>query len=368
MVSLLAVALAACAGGGGPGGGIEGGGSAGPIVGPVAEPQRHLVAVIVPLSGPEAGVGSSIANAASLALADTGAANVRLSRYDSAGAGGAAAAAAAAVRDGAGLILGPLLAADVRAVAPIARGAGVPVISYSNDSGVAGNGVYVMGFTPAQSIARVVAYTRGTGAGRYAALAPSGLYGERASQALLDAARQSGGRVTTIETYQRTPASVKAAAGRIRAKGGADAVLVADSARLAALAAPALGRAQILGTELWAADPTLGRTPGLKGALFAAAPNLRFAQLAAKYRARYRAAPSRLASLGYDSVLLVARAAPQWRIGTPFSARSLVARDGFAGVDGSFRFTRGGTAERLLEVRQVTATGTQVVSPAGSGF
>jgi hypothetical protein len=34
----------------------------------------------------------------------------------------------------------------------------MPVISFSNDSGVAGGGTYLMGYTPAQSIERVVDY------------------------------------------------------------------------------------------------------------------------------------------------------------------------------------------------------------------
>ena len=37
-------------------------------------------------------------------------------------------------------------------------------------------------------------------------------------------------------------------------------------------------------------------------------------------------------------------------------------------ADGSFRFDRNGIAERLLEVREVGATGTTSVSPAGKTF
>jgi hypothetical protein len=46
----------------------------------------------------------------------------------------------------------------------------------------------------------------------------------------------------------------------------------------------------------------------------------------------------------------------------------LIDRDGFAGVDGNFRFTRDGIAERLLEVREVTASGAAVISPAATAF
>lgn len=339
-----------------------------PLASAPVDDERHLVAVIVPLSGSDGGVGQSISNAANLALADTGVRNLKLATYDSAAAGGAAGAAQRAIAAGAGLILGPLLAADVREVAPVARRADVPVIAFSNDSSVAGSGVYIMGVTPDQSIGRVVEYGRSKGMSRFGALVPGGLYGQRASAAIMTAVRRSGGQVSAMETFDRSAASVGAAARRMRARGASDAVLVADTGRIAALAASSLGGMKLLGTELWASDHTLGKTAALRGALYAAAPDARFAQLTTRYRARYARIPYRLGSLGYDAVLLVARAAPGWGSGRPFPARSLVERDGFAGVDGNFRFRRDGIAERLLEVRQVTAAGTVVVAKAATAF
>lgn len=148
-----------------------------------------------------------------------------------------------------------------------------------------------------------------------------------------------------------------------------DAVLIADSGRIAAAAAAALRPgARLLGTELWANDRTLGATPRLRGALYAAAPDARFTQLVGRYRARYGKTPYRLGSLGYDAVLLTVRSARAWPVGRPFPAGSLIDRDGFAGVDGIFRFGRDGIAERSLEVRQVTASGSTVVSPAATSF
>ena len=81
---------------------------------------RNRVAVLVPLSGANAGVGTSISNAANLALLDTGGQRIRITIYDTA-KGGPAAAANEAIADGNGLFLGPLMAEDVRAVSPIAR-------------------------------------------------------------------------------------------------------------------------------------------------------------------------------------------------------------------------------------------------------
>jgi ABC-type branched-subunit amino acid transport system substrate-binding protein len=342
--------------------------------GPIVEPPpvvtaQNMVAVIVPLTGGDGPVGTSISNAAKLALADTGEKSIKITVYDSTIPGGAAAATQQAIADGNRLILGPLLAEDVRAAAPVARKAGVPVIAFSNDEGVAGNGVYIMGFTPDQSISRVVSYARSKGAARFAALVPTGLYGQRAAQALIGAVRKSGGAVSVIQSYDRSKASLGVAARRLNARGDVDAILIGDNGRIAAMAAPLLKVGpRKLGTELWATDRTLGKTTALRGAWYAAAPDTQFNRLVTRYRARYGKTPYRLASLGYDAVLLAVRSARNWPLGRAFPAKSLVDPDGFGGVDGAFRFSRDGVADRLLEVRQVTAAGTTTISPAAPKF
>jgi branched-chain amino acid transport system substrate-binding protein len=332
-----------------------------------ADVDRIRVAVLVPLSGPNAGVGQSLANAAALALLDAGGERIRLTMYDTAKAG-AGAAAAQALAEGNRLFLGPLLADDVRAVAPIARRADVPVISFSNDVSVAGNGVYLLGFTPSQSVARVVAYARAQGLARFAALTPRGVYGHRIAQALVDATQRGAARLVSVEEFDRDAAGIRAAVVRAGTQGAYDAMLIADSARTAALAVPAIHaaapRARILGTELWANDAGLAALPALRGAWYAAVSDSLFAQMRARYRARYGANPYRLASLGYDAVLLAVRTARAWQPGRPYPQRALRDPAGFTGVDGPYRFGAGGVAERALEVREVTANGSVVVSPA----
>jgi len=336
------------------------------------EETRNRVAVLVPISGANAGVGQSIANAANLALLDAGGERIRITVYDTARSG-AAAAANQALAEGNGLFLGPLLADDVRAVAPVARRAAVPVISFSNDTSVAGNGVYLMGFTPGQSIARVVAHAHGGGLERFGAVTPEGVYGRRAGQAMIDGVERSGGRLVAMQSYDAGPASLRTAIGRLHSLGTYDSVLIADGGRTAAAAAPLLKAGassglRLLGTELWATESGLGRTPALRGAWYASVADNMFNQLRTRYRARYGANPYRLASLGYDSVLLTVRIAKNWRLGRPFPERDLRDPVGFAGVDGPFRFASSGIAERSLEVREVTAAGTIVVSPAPRSF
>ena len=175
-----------------------------------ADETRNRVAVLVPLTGRDAALGQSILNAANLALLDTGGERIRITAYDTAAPGGAVGAANNAIDEGNGLILGPLLADDVRAVAPVARQNDVPVIAFSNDVTVAGNGVYLMGFTPGQSIARVVSYARTRGAQSFGALVPTNVYGERAARAMTQSVEGANARLVGIQTFEGSAAGVRA--------------------------------------------------------------------------------------------------------------------------------------------------------------
>ena len=332
---------------------------------------RHRIALLVPLSGDTAPVGQAIANATTMALLDTTADNLRITTYDT--SEGVATAARKAIADGNKLILGPLTADAVPAVQAAARPAGVPVIAFANDAAVAGPDVFVIGHMPEQSIRRTVAFARSRGAARFAVLVPEGDYGARAFSALENALRGYGGSLVRKEGYARGNTSIVSAAARLRAAGGFDTVLVADSARLGIDAAGELQRgvrtrARILGTELWSGDAALARAPALEGALFAAVSDQRYKRFADSYAARFGAQPYRAATLGYDAVLLTLRVARDWKVGTPFPKSELYDKGGFLGVDGAFRFTRNGVIERALEVREVKGGEVTPVDPAPTGF
>lgn len=384
-------------------------------VGPIAPPppvekpaevkpgEVHRVAILVPLTGPNAPVGISLANAATLALVDTGKQGIRLTSYDTA-ALGAAGAANRALNDGAQLILGPLLAADAAGVKAAAEARGITMLSFSNDAAIAGGRVYVLGFQPAQSVSRVVDYAASQGRRKFAGLVPSGVYGQRASVAFTRAVNASEGQVVALTTFARTPAALPVAARKVtdydaRLKQGSgtavskaadgtlaaatrvtppvafDALLVADSGAIAAAFSPHLakfgaqpGSYLMMGTELWNTEPGLGTSPALRGAVFAAVPDQRFQSMARRYQTRFGGTPSRLASLSYDAMLLaISSAGTQWPLGTAFPQTLLNDPQGFAGVDGIFRF-RANIAERGLEVQQVGPSGFTTVSPAPTAF
>lgn len=347
LVALAAVAmLAACAAPRGPA----------PVVTPDPVDAMHRVALLLPMTGPDGDVGLSLSNATALALADTKANNIQLSTYDT--AAGVAAAAQRAVADGNKLILGPLRGDQVPDVANIARPKNVPILSFSNDTGVAGRNVFLLGHLPNQSIDRVVRYARSKGASRFGALVSKSLYGQRASASFTQSVRGAGGTVAGVQEYDGT-AAIDAATKRLAALGAVDAVLIADSGRAALIAVPALRRnglrtARILGTDLWNIDGSLAGNSAMRGAMFASVSDNLYNQYAQKYRTRFGRAPLRLSSLGYDSILLVARVARGgWRPGTQFPVSQLTDPQGFIGVDGAFRFMSNGLTERMLEVQEI---------------
>ena len=116
---------------------------------------RSRSALLVPLSaqGQPGVIGKSLKQAAELALFERDNPSLQLIVKDDKGTpDGAKAAAEEAIKGGATLILGPLFAKSVTAVAPVARQAGVPVVAFSNDRQVAGNGVYLLSFQPAPEV------------------------------------------------------------------------------------------------------------------------------------------------------------------------------------------------------------------------
>lgn len=332
---------------------------------------RHRIALLVPMSGDTAAVGQAIANATTMALLDTNADNLRITIYNT--STGLAGAAQQAIADGNKLILGPLMADAVPVVQSAARAAGVPVITFASDDSVASADVFVMGHTPDQSIRRSVQFARARGANRFAVLLPEGDYGARSASALEKALKDFGGTLVRREGYTRGNTSIVSAAARLRAAGGYDTVVIADSPRLGLEAADELQRGanprtRLIGTELWSGEPVIARAALMEGALFAAVSDTRYKRFAESYETRFGTKPYRIATLGYDAVLLTLRVAREWKVGNPFPKGELYDRGGFLGVDGPFRFNRSGIADRALEVREVRGGEVVSVDPAPTGF
>src|SRR3546814_8853647 len=122
--------------------------------------------------------------------------------YDSGGNGIAARTAAERARaDGARLVIGPLLSEAVSSAAEVMRPAGVPMLTFSNNRVVAGEGIWTLGYLPRGQIARVIDFARRRGIHRFATLAPDDEYGSRMTAAFA----RSEAHTSDLQSLMRIP-------------------------------------------------------------------------------------------------------------------------------------------------------------------
>ncbi len=297
---------------------------------------------------------------------------------------GARSATKAAISAGADVILGPILANNVKAATSEARRSKTPVIAFSTDQTVAGNGAYLLSFPPEAEVQRIVDYVSSTGATRFAFLGPDSAYGRRVKSAYEDRVKKNFGEVTAVETYQgndisvmQTPAQKLA---RYHAEGEAlarannnttpmsfEAILLPEGGTALRSLAPLLpyydidpSDVQFMGTSRWA-DPDTVREPALSRGLFAGPDKDTQQPFLDAYDRTYGETASTLASLAYDAVMMgayVADGDPKKRYDRAENPQ------GFYGVDGLVSFGADGRPERGLAVYQILNGRFVVVDPA----
>ncbi len=373
------------------------------------------VGLLLPLSGRSAAVGQSLLNAAQLALFDLAGDRFTLVVQDTGGnPEGAAAAAEAALASGAVLILGPLFSTSVEAVKPLAAEAQVPLISFSNNTEIAGPQTFVMGVTPRSQVDRVVDYAVAQGLQRFAVLAPETRYGTTVVESLREAVFRNGvelsrivyfdplspdvsAEVRALADYDERAAALKAEKESLEARSDEaaqralarlkgietlgppdfDSILIPSSGQQLLSVAPLLAfydvdpsEVRFLGTALWD-DPSLLREPSLRTAWFPAPSPAAWGSFKARYRRTFDRDPPRVASLAYDAVALAAvleRRAGEQGSFVPYSLDSLTQPVGFSGIDGIFRFLTNGQVQRGLSVLELQPEAVVELDPAPTAF
>lgn len=367
------------------------------------EPVR--VALLLPFSNKSKNVekvATAMSNAAQLAAFDAADQRYLLIPKDTGGtAEGAAAMANEAIAEGAEIILGPLFSDSVNAAAAVSRQAGVPMIAFSSDMSIAGNGVYLLSFPPEMEVARVTDYAMQNNYIRFGLIAPATEYGSRISNAFAEEVFVRGGIVVHEERYEQSPDAMLQPAKRLaryaaRSNGsraapisvspsvdgtprliddgqGFQAVLMPEQGTLLRALAPLLPyydvdvkRIKLLGVSAWN-NPRLTREPALNGGWFAAPEPELSEGFKNRYKKNFGEQPPRLASLAYDASLLAARLAKQ-PSNNRFTSSNLSDPSGYLGADGLFRLTPSGRVERGLAILEIRSSGIKVIDPAPRSF
>ncbi len=351
----------------------------------VREQKGIKVAMLLPLGakGGSAKIAAALKKAGELAMFDFNNPDIILTAKDTKGTpAGAKAAAIAAVNSGAELIIGPLFSKNVKAAAPIAQKAGVPMIAFSSDRNVAGNGVYLLSFLAGQDVDRIVSYTIGNGKRRFGALIPDTAYGHIVEKAFQKAIEKHGGELVALKRFPVDPNGmlkpIEAIAKLARTRDPKtkepierqiDALFVPAGAQIIPTLSPILpyfevdtNAVKLVGTGSWDYSD-IGREKPFRKGWFPGPTPEGWRKFTRRYAETYGKAPPRIASLAYDAVSVAVSLSKKPR-GSRYTARQLTRRSGFAGVDGLFRLRNDGTSERGLAVLEIQKFGARVVDRA----
>lgn len=278
------------------------------------------------------------------------------------------------------MVFGPLFGSNVPIMREGLSGTGAPIIAFSNDTSVAGGGAWLGSVAPEEEVRVVVRYAASRGYTSFAYFGPSSELGQKVQRTLEFEAMQAGGRLLTTGFYlsdsvnpdseaRSFAQSVMSAAQN----GERVAVLVPERGNRLRRIAPLLAYegvdtrlVKMIGIGAWD-DPAIWREPSLRGAWFPSAPKLEMQDFESRYQRQYGQAPTSLGAVAYDAAALSMALSRDGDL----QVSELLDQDGFAGVNGLFRFKFDGTAERGLAIYEIdpqSETGVKEVQPVPNSF
>lgn len=370
---LSALALAACQ----P---IEMGAS-GPQTGPAIDPSQPVqVALLVPGGNADLDwLARSLTNSAKMAASDARGATIDLRVYNAGSEPGTAVASAnKAVAEGAKIILGPLFADSANAVGNAMAPQGINVLSFSNNTDIAGGNVFVLGNTFDNVADRLVKYGVKNGKRRILMVAEDDAAGQVGAQAIQRAIQRNGATLAGSAIHPLSKQGIDGIIPNVASaalSGNVDAVfLTANQGAVLPYLTDKLADAgvtsaavQMMGLTRWDQPSARLQLRGVQGGWFAIPDTTMKAQFDQRYRSAQGETPHELGSLAYDGVAAIAALVRAGKRNALTTA-GLTQNAGFAGVQGAFRLKRDGTNERALAVATVRGNQLVVLDPAPRSF
>lgn len=370
------------------------------------------VGVLLPLSGEFAKQGNGLKNATMMALDDLGDNAPVLQYYDTKGTPeGASVAIENALNQGAELIIGPMLSSSVQAITPAVKSKGVPVIAFNSASEVLQDGIYTMGLLLEEQVDRIISYSASKGRSRFAVLIPDNTTGIAVAKAAVKSAAKNNVSVTAIGFYRpgttdftdllknmtnygnrsakleqmKSQYKSAAAAGDASAEKalkrlnqldsygdvGFDAVLIPDFGTSLKSAVAMFGyydvfspEVKFIGTSIWE-NTSLNKETTMRGSWYPALTRQNSSYFNSKYKELFGETPSSLYAFGYDAVALAAAIS---RSGNDNLDAKITNPEGYAGINGVFRFFPDGRNQHSLDIKEVRSTGNYIVEAGPRKF
>lgn len=370
--------------------------------------QPLKVGMLLPMAGNLESIGNDLSRAAQMALFDHSDGQMVL--YPATTDGTPASAQQALQKllgQNIDILLGPLLASEVEAIAPYARSAGVPLLAFSSDVRVAGDDTYLLSIAPQQQARLIARFAIENEQRDFAALVPNTLYGKQMLEAfkeelaahdgaslvrsvlfdpnMVDLTRPLERLVNMPEAQRRFDQEKKQLEAKAKAMG--DKLPAEDKKRLQemadamptpivdyeALFIPTSGatmpliasqlayfdtdasQVELLGSSLWHHNALVKSDGEYMGGAHFPLPLLTDEKdFEERFKRLYGHKPHNLAALAYDGVHLLTRLQQDGYPESQDLADVLYRPAGFHGLYGAYRFTPENITERgynIVEVR-----------------
>ena len=378
----------------------------------ISNASSFRVGMLLPLTGTAAKHGLGLKNASMLAIDDIKNPNLVLQYYDTQSTpSGARIAAENAIRQGAKIIVGPLMSTEVQAIANETIYKGVPVVAFSTSQEVLQPTVYTLGLLIEEQVDRIITYAVSQNRTRLALLLPDNSTGSAVAKAAVKSAKKNNINVTVIGYYQpessdfssiikqmtnyeerhkevlklKAELEEKAKTGdeaaiyelkQIETKEGIgdvgfDMILIPESGAKLTSAVSMLAYydaaypdVQFLGTSVWETG-NFNKESVMNKSLFPALSRTYSGYFAGKYNQIFGEKPSSLYSFAYDAIALANEISrkPKTNINT-----LITNPDGYVGINGSFRFFENGTNQHSMNIVEIAPSGNLVIDAATNKF
>lgn len=340
------------------------------------------VALLIPGASSDAGdsiLAKSLENAARLAISDLDGVRIDLRVYNTGSSPAQAAEVATlAVNEGARILLGPVFAESANAAAVAVANRNVNVLSFSNNTSIAGGNLFVLGNTFANTANRLVQYSTRQGRNNILVVQGNNAAEQIGGQAIQQAIANSNATLAGVESYEFSQDGVVNAvpriAARVKATGANAMFFTADSAGALPLFAQLLPENQVdpsvikyIGLTRWDIPTATLALPGVQGGWFALPDPNMTTQFNARYSATYGSSPHPIAGLAYDGIAAIGALVKAGKADALTTA-ALTQGSGFVGVNGIFRLRGDGTNERGMAVAQIRDNQVVVIDPAPRSF
>jgi ABC-type branched-subunit amino acid transport system substrate-binding protein len=358
--------------------------------------KKTRVALFLPFSGKNKDLGWSLFNAATLSLFNNDLNHsIEIVLFDSKdSASEAKDTFDEIVKKDIKIVIGPVFSSQIKEISKTAQRNKITVISLSNNQELLeevgeDGGVFLGGMLPEMQVDKIVGYSMSRGKYSFATISPNNQYGKTVTDLMKATVRNRDGNFISAEFYNNTDKDIDRAVaniisvfnvsghlmeGKNKLKKNAiisendriypQIIMIPESGKTLSKIVASIKKQnvderefQIVGTSQWDDISTMNDF-NLLGSWFVAPENEKFREFERAYYRSFNKFPPRIASIVYDSIAAVAEVRSRKDkeseiVITDFTKFDNPPKNGFEGIDGSFRFLPNGLVQRNLAVLQV---------------